>query len=100
MTEKQSLWLGVLLMLFAAKPKVYRNLEGETSLEFLEAGLESGRLKRQAGAMAVPVSDYFSGFAPNEVECLRLLKGIESPSTHQLAQLTYGCTCGQCLEDL
>lgn len=50
--------------------------------------------------MTVPVSDYFSGFAPNEVECLRLLKGIESPSTHQLAQLTYGCTCGQCLEDL
>ena len=26
------------------------------------------------------------------------LKGIENPSPHQLAQLTYGCTCGQCLE--
>ena len=88
----------VLSMPFAAEAKASRNLEGETPLEFLEAALESGRLKRQAGAMTVPFSDRFSGFAPNDVECLRLLKGIESPSPHQLAQLTYGCTCGQCLE--
>ena len=88
----------VLSMPFAAEAKASRNLEGETPLECLEAGLESGRLKRQAGFMTVLVSDCFSGFAANDVECLRLLKGIESPSPHWLAQLTYGCTCGQCLE--
>lgn len=88
----------VFSMPFAAEAKASRNPEGETALECLGAGLESGQLKRQAGAITVPVSNHFSGFAPNDVECLRLLKGIESLSTHQLAQLTYGCTCGQCLE--
>ena len=88
----------VLSMPFAAEAKASRNLEGETPLECLEAGLESGRLKRRAGFMTIPVSDRFCGFAPNDVECLRLLKGIENPLPHQLAQLTYGCTCGQCLE--
>ena len=87
----------VLARPFAHELRSARNLEGETPLEALESQLESDRTWKQFGAMQVVTSDLFSGFATNQVECLKLLSGVEDLSPNTMCRLTFGCTCGQCL---
>lgn len=73
-----------------------RNLEGETPLEVLRCQLESERTWRQVGMAQVVMSDLFSGFTPEQVECLKLLEYL-NPSSDELMRLAFGCSCGECL---
>lgn len=82
---------------FAAELQLSRNLKGETPLESLEDSLESVRTMRQVGLLTIPIADRFTGFAPNDVKCLQLLKGLGPLTPCRAAQLAYGCTCFQCI---
>ena len=82
---------------FADALRSARNLEGETPLEALEPQLESNRTWKQMALARFVMSDLFSGFTPNQVECLKLLKNLKIPSPTQTMRLTFGCTCNQCL---
>lgn len=89
------LWLADLP--FFPQLLTIRNLEGETPLETLEASLESRRTMKQVMLLTVPVADSFGGYAPSDVQCLLVLKGVKKPTVKELAQLTCGCTCGHCI---
>lgn len=89
------LWLADLP--FFPQLLTIRNLEGETPLETLEASLESRRTMKEVMLLTVPVADSFGGYAPSDVQCLLVLKGIKKPTAKELAQLTCGCTCGHCI---
>ena len=86
-----------LRMPFAGILRSARNLEGETPLEALESRLESARTCKSMQGIMLVMSDQFSGFTPKQVECLKLLSCMKDPNSSELSQLTFGCTCGQCL---
>lgn len=73
------------------------NFEGETPLESMEATLEEKRLKTEIMMLTIPKSDDFEGYPPIYVACMVLLRKMATPSDLELARLTYGCTCGQCI---
>lgn len=72
------------------------NMEGQTPLDILLAGLEETRTQLQHGMMIEHVSDRFRGHANEAVACLALLRDI-TPSTTQNLRLRFGCTCSRCL---
>ena len=77
-----------------------RNREGYTPFEALQEYLEIGRTKMEVNLLTIDRSDSFTGFAPEAVDCLSLLKGpnTQGISTADRQRLTFGCTCGECLE--
>ncbi|KAF2241528.1 hypothetical protein BU26DRAFT_525043 [Trematosphaeria pertusa] len=77
-----------------------RNGEQETSLEALQSQLEIQRTRRGSNYLSaiVPVSDQFEGFTEEMLACLCLLNGQTNLSSIALRRLTFGCTCGQCIE--
>lgn len=94
--KPQSLkWL--LGMPFADQLRQQKNYEGETPLESMEATLEGTRVKMEVGLMTIARSDDFAGYSPQHVECMALFRNMTAPSKTELQQLTYGCTCGQCI---
>lgn len=88
-------WL--LALPFADSLRSVRNLEGETPLEVLETQLETDRTFKEVGLARVVTADLFSGFAANQVECLKQLKGLKNASPTDISRLAFGCTCGHCL---
>ncbi|KAK2807281.1 hypothetical protein FQN50_005434 [Emmonsiellopsis sp. PD_5] len=74
---------------FGMQLKDLRNDGGDTPLEALLLQLENDRINTSY------TSDFFQGFKKEAVQCVALLKGIANSAT-QFAQITYGCTCGEC----
>lgn len=76
-----------------------RNMEQETPLEAIKSHLEIQRTRRGSSYLIsmVPVSDEFEGFAKEMVACICILDSQIDLSTVTLQQLTFGCTCGQCI---
>ena len=95
--EKVESLTWVLSMPFAATLHSMRNLQGETPLETLECQLESNRTWKQVMLAQVVMSDIFSGFTPSQVECLRLLKKLKTPSSVEKLRITFGCIGNQCV---
>lgn len=76
-----------------------RNQEGYTALEALRDKLETQRTTEENGMRTVDISDRFTGFPPEAVECLAILSASsQSSSVAHRRRLTFGCTCGECLE--
>lgn len=90
------------LMARQCSMKSTRNLQGCTPLETLENALETHRAQRaHITGTRVDISDRFNGFPEEAVACLAAL--WEMGDAHDLlpvekARLTYGCSCGECLE--
>lgn len=96
-TGKPSSLQWLMKMPFANRLRQQRNLEGEMPLETLEANAENLRIKREFGMMPRAWSDNFVGHAAQQVACMTMLRDLSNPSETVLAQLTYGCTCGECI---
>jgi hypothetical protein len=79
-----------------------RNEKQETPLEALQSHLEIQRTKRGSNSLTVivPVSDKFEGFTMEMVACLCILTDQTNLSHIALQRLTFGCTCGQCIQGL
>ncbi|OBT83253.1 hypothetical protein VE02_07589 [Pseudogymnoascus sp. 03VT05] len=75
-----------------------RNIKGYTALEGLQSVLEAKRTTVECGMMTMCISDNFSGFPIDAVNCLAALEGIKVPSQIQSLRLKFGCTCGQCVD--
>jgi GNAT superfamily N-acetyltransferase len=77
-----------------------RNWEQETPLEALQSHLETERTRLGSNSLSlnVPVSDRFEGFTKEMVVCLCLLSGQTNLSSIAFQRLTFGCTCGQCIQ--
>ncbi|KAJ6112318.1 hypothetical protein N7523_008379 [Penicillium sp. IBT 18751x] len=74
-----------------------RNTHGETPLDALLASLEDSRTTRRFNALTEDISDQFSGFSDNAVDCLKFLNGGTEVTDVDWQRLKYGCTCGQCI---
>ena len=75
-----------------------RTVEGYTPQEELESHLEAKRAQRDHGMMTTNISDNFSGYPSEAIECLAALRGVNEASETQHAKLKYGCTCGSCID--
>ncbi|ERF74444.1 hypothetical protein EPUS_03882 [Endocarpon pusillum Z07020] len=75
-----------------------RNDAGDTPLEATLMDLEGKRTRREVMNLTVPMSDKFEGYSKSSVLCIARLKGLTKASQLDLARLTFGCTCGQCIE--
>ncbi|OBT64095.1 hypothetical protein VE03_06260 [Pseudogymnoascus sp. 23342-1-I1] len=75
-----------------------RNIKGYTALEALESVLEAKRTTMEYGMMTIYISDNFTGFPTDAVNCVAALQGIQAPSRIQSLRLKFGCTCGQCVD--
>ncbi|KAL8836538.1 MAG: hypothetical protein Q9170_002893 [Blastenia crenularia] len=82
---------------FAKALQSARNLEGDTPLEALASSLETRRIKTEVGMLTMPMSDEFDGFQEDEIHCLLRLKDLSKPNRLQIAQIKFGCTCGECV---
>lgn len=82
----------------------HRNHEDDTPRQALESLLEFNRTTMASSFMMVSqsVSDDFKGLSTALLECLILVKGLESPhalgNATSVARLKFGCTCGLCLD--
>ncbi|KAL5353193.1 hypothetical protein ACLOAV_001226 [Pseudogymnoascus australis] len=75
-----------------------RNIKGYTALEALQSILEAKRTTMERGMMTICISDIFTGFPIDAVNCVAALQGIIAPSRIQSLRLKFGCTCGQCVD--
>lgn len=60
--------------------------------------LERKRTLREIMLSTLPMSDEFEGYSKSSVLCIARLKGLTEASQLDLARLTFGCTCGQCIQ--
>lgn len=74
-----------------------RNDEGDTPLDALLMHLDESRTRREIGMKIQVISDLFKGHGGTAALSLARLKGLTEPTANQLARLSFGCTCGQCV---
>ncbi|MCJ1359484.1 MAG: hypothetical protein MMC33_009486, partial [Icmadophila ericetorum] len=77
-----------------------RNHDGETGAERFESTLELKRTQKQYKLMVKHASDYFRGYGTDATRTLMRLRGLDNLSQEGLGRMSYGCTCGQCIEFL
>jgi hypothetical protein len=86
----------------------FLNNVGATPLDVLQQALEHSRshLRINQGLVSyMPLSDLFSGYSDEQVQCLAVMQKYLSPSglpltADGLQKLKFGCTCGTCLEGI
>ena len=75
-----------------------RNDAGDTPLEATLMDLEGRRTRRENMCLTLPLSDDFEGYPDTSVLCVARLKSLTEASQLDLARISFGCTCGQCIE--